>query len=204
MAEYDKNSTPQREATPAQQTRAYAGYYGLWVGLLWVLSFGLTMYGLRSPLAGNLGLLAGICSLPVGVRLLRGFRDHIGPLPLRRAWHMAYMMFLAAALICTAAQYLYFAYLDDGYVARVYSELLQQPEVQELVSRMLRAEDSQAVVNEALTVFSSTPPSLLAMQFLFWNVLLATICAVPTALMGRERGLKSPPPTPPRGGELKS
>ena len=114
MADYDKNSTPQREATPAQQTRAYAGYYGLWVGLLWVLSFGLTIYGLRSPLAGNLGLLAGFCSLPLGIRLLRGFRDNIGPLPLRRAWNMAYLMFLAAALICTAAQYVYFAYFDEG------------------------------------------------------------------------------------------
>ena len=61
MADYDKNSTSRREATTAQQTRAYAGYYGLWVGLLWVLSFGLTIYGLCSPLAGNLGLLAGFC-----------------------------------------------------------------------------------------------------------------------------------------------
>ena len=194
MADYDKNSTPRREATPAQQTRAYAGYYGLWVGLLWVLSFGLTIYGLRSPLAGNLGLLAGFCSLPLGIRLLRGFRDNIGPLPLRRAWNMAYLMFLAAALICTAAQYVYFAYFDEGYVVRVYTDLLQQPEVQDLLSKMLRGQDSLAVANEALAVFSSTPPSLLAMQFLFWNVLLATICAVPTALMGRER----------EGGQLKN
>lgn len=189
MADYDKNSTPQREATPAQQTRAYAGYYGLWVGLLWVLSFGLTIYGLGSPLAGNLGLLAGFCSLPLGIRLLRGFRDNIGPLPLRRAWNMAYLMFLAAALICTAAQYVYFAYLDKGYVARIYTDLLQQPEVQDLLSRMLKGQDTQAVASEALAVFSSTPPSLLAMQFLFWNVLLATICAVPTALMGKEKEL---------------
>lgn len=186
---YNKNtydSTRGRGATDAQQTRAYAGYYGLWVGLCWALSFGLTMAGLTSSVWGNIGLLTGVMSLPLGIWLLRGFRDHVAPLPLRRAWHLAWMMFLAAALICTAAQYVYFAYMDGGLLVRTYTDLLQQPEVQDLLSQMLPGQDGTAVMDEAISVFAATPPSQLALQFLFWNVLLATIVAFPVALASKD------------------
>jgi hypothetical protein len=37
-----------KEYTDSQQSRAYAAYYGLWVGLCWIGSFALTMYGFYS------------------------------------------------------------------------------------------------------------------------------------------------------------
>ena len=183
MAENNEN-----EKWSGTQTRAYAGYYGLWVGLLWILSFGLTMAGLTRPLLSNLGLIAGLCSLPVGVNLVRGFRDTVGPLPLRRAWHLSWMMYLAAALLCTAAQYIYFAYIDGGRLVRVYSEMLSQPEIQDMLAKLMKGQDVEQIANEALATFGSTPPSLLAMQFLFWNVLLATLLAIPTMLMAKKKG----------------
>ena len=176
-----------KEYTDSQQSRAYAAYYGLWVGLCWIGSFALTMYGLKEPFAGNFGLLIGLCSLPLAIWLLRGFRELVAPLPLRRAWHMAWMMFLCAALLCTAAQYIYFAYLDGGLLMRTYSELLQQPEMQEMMAKMLPGQDAKAIMEEALTQFAATPPSQLAFQFLFWNVLLATFLAFPTALFSFSR-----------------
>lgn len=184
-------SNKHKSISDAQQTRAYAGYYGFQVGLCWVVSFGLTIAGLRSPILSNLGLLTGICSLPLAVNLLRGFRDHVSPLPLRRAWHLAWMTFLAAALICTIAQYIYFAYFDKGLLVRSYTEMLQQPELhdlmQQMVQRTLPGQDLDTVVNEVLGTFSATPPSQLALQFLFWNVLLATVLAIPTMLMAYKK-----------------
>lgn len=175
------------QVTESQQTRAYAAYYGLWVGLCWVASFALTMWGLKAPFAGNFGLLVGLCSIPLAVWLLRGFRETIAPLSLRRAWYMAWMMFIGAALLCTAAQYIYFAYLDDGLLVRSYSEMLQQPEMHDMIARMLPGKDVDSTINEALTMFSATPPAQLAIQFLFWNVLLATFVAFPTALFSFSR-----------------
>ena len=171
----------------AQQTRAYAAYYGLWVGIAWSASFGLTMLGLKEPLAGNVGLIIGLCSIFLAVWLLRGFRETIAPLTLRRAWSMAWMMFLCAALLCTAAQYIYFAYLDDGLLVRTYGELLQQPEMQDMMGKMLPGQDVTAMMDDALTTFAATPPSQLALQFLFWNVLIATFMAFPTALFSFSR-----------------
>lgn len=172
-----------RDVTVSQQTRAYAAYYGLWAGLCWIGSFALSMIGLQTPLAGNLGLLLGLLSIYFVVRLMRGFRENIAPLPLRRAWYMAWMIFAAAALLCTAAQYIYFAYIDGGLLMRTYSELMQQPEVMTAMQQMLPEENVEELMNQAFAAFAATPPSQLALQFLFWNLILATIFAIPTALL---------------------
>ena len=172
-----------RDVTVSQQTRAYAAYYGLWAGLCWIGSFALSMTGLQTPLAGNLGLLLGLLSIYFVVRLMRGFRENIAPLPLRRAWYMAWMIFAAAALLCTAAQYIYFAYIDGGLLMRTYSELMQQPEVMTAMQQMLPEENVEELMNQAFAAFAATPPSQLALQFLFWNLILATIFAIPTALL---------------------
>ena len=174
-----------KQATEAQQTRAYAGYYGLWVGACWVACFGFSMAGLSQPLLGNLGLLTGLASFPLAVWLFRGFRDHVAPLPLRRAWHLSWMTFMAAALLCTAAQYIYFAYIDGGHLMRAYTAMLQQPEVVDMLRQLMPGEDVETMTNQALEAFATTPPSQLAIQFLFWNALLATIVALPTALMSK-------------------
>jgi len=179
----EQNHTP----SAAQQTRAYAGYYGLWVGSCWIACFSLFMAGLTQPLLSNVGLLVGLASLPLAVWLLRGFRDHVAPLPLRRAWYLAWMTFGAAALLCTAAQYIYFAYIDGGHLMRAYTDMLQQPEVHDMLQQMLPGQDVDALTSQALDAFASTPPSELAIQFLFWNILLATVVAFPTALFSFSR-----------------
>ena len=171
----------------AQQTRAYAGYYGLWVGACWIACFGLSMAGLTQPLLSNVGFLAGLSSLPLAVWLLRGFREHVAPLPLRRAWHLAWMTFLAAALLCTAAQYIYFAYIDGGRLMRAYTDMLQQPEIHDMLQQMLPGQDVDTLANQALETFASTPSSDLAIQFLFWNVLIATVVAIPVAFMSKDK-----------------
>ncbi len=181
----------EKDITEGQQTRAYAAYYGLWVGLFWVGSFALSMWGLTAPLAGNLGLLLGICSIPYAIKLMRDFRDNIAPLTLGRAFQMAWMIFIAASLLCTAAQYIYFAYIDDGRLILSYSEMVQQPEVQEMLKQMLQGQDAEAIINDAMNMFSATPPSQLAIQFLIWNTLLATFCAFPTALFSFSRPQQS-------------
>ena len=56
---------------------------------------------------------------------------------------------------------------------------------------LLPGQDALGMMDEAINTFAATPPSQLAFQFLFWNVLLATVVALPVALMGKG-------PLPPR------
>ena len=181
MTEYQ-----QTEVTESQQTRAYAGYYGLWAGLCWIGSFALFIVGLQEPLAGNFALLVGICSIPLMVYLLRGFRDTIAPLPLGRAWHMAWLGFLAAALLTTAAQYIYMAYIDGGLLMRSISEMMEQPEMVEIM-RQLMPGDGEQMLNESFNTLLATTPSQFALSYLFWNIILATFFAFPTALFSYSR-----------------
>lgn len=170
------------DVTPGQQSRAFAAWYGVQVGLCWTASFGLFMWGLQQPFASNFSLLVGLASVPLAVWLLRGFRRDIAPLSLRRAWHMAWLLFLCAAMITTAAQYIYFAYLDGGLLARAYSELLTSPEYRPLLQQMLPGQDIDALATDMTAMLAQTTPSQLTMQLAFMNVLLATILAIPTAL----------------------
>jgi len=175
----------QPEVTEGQQSRAYIAWYGLQVGLCWVASFALAMWGLTTPLAGNFALLVGIASVPLAVWLLRDFNRKISPLTLRRAWHMAWMMMICAAIITTAAQYIYFAYMDDGLLVRAYSEMCQQPEMQVMLQQMFGA-DADKMVDEALTIMGATSASQMSLQLMMWNVLLGTVLAIPVMLFGRK------------------
>lgn len=181
----DNNLPP---ITEGQQSRAFAAWYGVQVGLCWVLSFGLAMWGLREPMACNFALITGFCSIPLAIRLLRDFGANIAPLRLRRAWHMAWMMYLCACLITAAAQYIYFAYLDDGALLRTYTTLLSDPMYQPMLETMLPGQDIQTIGDEITATLTSITPAEMTFQLGFWNVLLATILAIPTALFsfGRE------------------
>lgn len=187
-----------QNATEGQQTKAYAAWYGLWIGVCWVLSFGLSMWGLKEPFAGNFGLLAGVGSVPLAIWLLRGFNEMISPLSLRRAWHMAWLMFLYAALLTTAAQYIFFAYMDNGLLVRTYTEMIKQPEIQDLMAQLMPGQDANRLFEDAITLFSTTPVSQLSLQFLFWNVILATVLSIPTAFLSYK---KKPSSQTPKGKE---
>ena len=138
--------------------------------------------GIAAALRKQLLASCGLASVPLAVWLLRGFRRDIALLSLRRAWHMAWLLFLCAAMITTAAQYIYFAYLDGGLLARAYSELLTSPEYRPLLQQMLPGQDIDALATDMTDMLAQTTPSQLTMQLAFMNVLLATILAIPTAL----------------------
>jgi len=168
--------------TEGQQARAYAAYYGLWIGITWIVSFALTIRGIMSPVASNLGLLIGLASLPLAVWLIRGFRDNIaGELTFRRAWHIALMTLMAAAMLTTFAQYIYFAYLDNGALALAYSEAYARPETQDMLRQMMPGQDVDALFQEAMATFQNMTAAQTALQFLFWNIVLANVAALPIA-----------------------
>ena len=130
--------------------------------------------------------LLGIASLPLAVWMLRGFRDRVaGVLPLRRAWHLAWMTMLGAALITSFAQYIYFAYIDGGAFLRAYTDILAMPEARDMLGQMMPGQDIDAIANEFIETMAATSPAQIAMQLLLWNVLLATVMALPVALAAK-------------------
>lgn len=180
-------ASSQQTGISLQQLRSYAAWYGMWLGICWSASFLLTMAGLTNPMAGNIAFLVGIASLPFAVWMLRNFGRFVVPLSLPRAWLMAWLMFAAAALITTAVQYIYFAYFDEGRLLQAYTDILSQPEQHDLLQQMLPGQDIDAMMDEIIALYSSLSLSQLTMQFLIWNLLLATLMAFPAGLLSFTR-----------------
>ncbi|MCR5819781.1 MAG: DUF4199 domain-containing protein [Bacteroidaceae bacterium] len=172
-----------QDATTRQQTRAYAAWYGVQVGLCWIISYGLILYGLSEPLAGHFGLFTGISSLPLAIWLMRQFRDQIAELPIGRAWHMALMIYLCASLLLALGQYIYFAYIDGGYMAREYSEILTNPEYRPMLESMLPNENYEQLTNDLVTTLSTISPAKMAVQMMPISLLISFFLAIPTTFL---------------------
>ncbi len=166
-----------------KQTRAYAAQYGLIVGSMWSASFLMTVYGLSTPLLSDLGLIVGLMSVYVCIRLMRRFDMSVSRLTALTSWRLAWGAYGGAAMVCTLVQYVYFAFLDSGRVVMAYSELVAMPEGHAMLERLLPGQDVDALVGQALDAFAATPPSQIALQLLLLNLIMATVLALPTALI---------------------
>lgn len=105
------------------QLKAFARIDGVYLSLIWVVSFLFTM---RLPNLGIGNLLALSTPLVVGWYVSR-YRDRIleGELSFRRGFAYIIYMFLYACLLFALAQFLYFEFLDNGSLQRMLVENMQ-------------------------------------------------------------------------------
>lgn len=102
------------------QARAFARQDGTFLGLIWIASFLLTVRGVNQV---GLGLLANILMLSTPFFVawrLKEFRDGAlnGVISFRRALFYCFETFFYATMLTTAAQFLYFKFIDlAGFVA---------------------------------------------------------------------------------------
>ena len=181
------------QANHNSQLRAYAATYGTAVGAIWVLSFALFIVGLRHAAAANISLLAGIASIAVATMLVRNFRLNIRPLRFATAWRLSLMTYLYATLLMAVAQYIYFRYIDGGYLAQTYTQLLQEPQAMTMLQAMWPEQEPQEIVQTCIDLLQTLTPSTLTMQFLMYNLMLALILSWPTALISKPRHSQGTP-----------
>ncbi len=167
------------------QARDYAARLGLLAGALWVASFYCSIYGLGDALLGNVGIWLGLISPFIVGMNLQTLRRRGIEVPYRRLWYMAWLTFLYATLLTTAAQFIYFRYLDGGHLVNAYSELLQQPEFQQLLGQMLPGEDPAKVTKEFMDAISAISPLDITLTFSIYNLFLSTVLAPFAALIGK-------------------
>lgn len=162
-----------------QQT---AMLYGTYMGLFWILKFALLPLGLVfSPLALLFLLLT--CAVPVIVFLMsRSFgRQCEGDYPFFSALVFAFQIYLFASLLTAVGHYLYFQFLDNGFIhTRVAAQL-------ELVKDEPAMQAQMTQIKHALDVFYELTPIQLAMQLLSQNIFYGILLSLPTALLTMRR-----------------
>ena len=154
-----------------RQARAFAGQYGLVVGLIWAASFFCAMYAPDHLMLGHTANLMALASIFVAVKLMNRFSSEIAPLKGIRKWWMSWHIAIYAALITTLAQYIYFRFIDRGHLCSSLLTMLENPDYRQILEPMMQGEKPEALVE----VLSQTSPGELTLSFIMLNIFAAIV-----------------------------
>ena len=160
-----------------QQLQAFARVDGAIVALLWTLSFACLVGFFHSP--------SSAYSLVHAAMKLRKFRDDVlgGRISFRRAYGYSILTYLYAALLFAVAQYLYFQFLDNGFLVSQYSLQASSPQMQEMMKLYGLTEQD---IHFMLENIAALRPIDIALQFFSTNLMLGVFVSLPVALVMRK------------------
>ena len=163
-----------------KQIKAFAGIEGLWMGLVWTVSFAFMVY-MPQSLWGNLMLL----STPffAGWRLQQ-FRNNAldGAISFRRAFVFLVYVFFYGSLIFAAAQFVYFRFLDEGRFLSMLSDAVNAILPLYKANGIDGKELSASV--ELMTGMNAIDLTLL---FMLQNIMIGILLSVPVAAVCKKR-----------------
>ena len=173
--------------TPAEyiQMKAFARIDGAMLAVVWIGSFACYVAGMATPFYGMVAMVL-MLSTPffVGIRLGK-FRDVGlgGLISMRRGWAYSVYVFFYAAVLLALAQYVYFAYIDQGYLMMAFTQALSTPDAKQMIENA----GMQQAIKESLQSMGELRPIDYALNVLTVNILLGIVVGLPIgALMKRE------------------
>lgn len=156
------------------QARAFAGQYGLVVGLMWIVSFACAMYAYDYESLGIIGNLVGLLSLFVEVKLLKQFQAEIAPLSTGRRLWMGWTVSMYAAMLNSFAQFVYLKFLDRGHLMDSFYRMMEQPEFRQAMESIMPGQD----MGEFIEQLANLPMGALLVNFIAFNFFVALVFAV--------------------------
>jgi len=178
--------------TPAEfvQMKAFARIDGALLSLLWIAAFACYVMGIATPYYGAFALLLMLITpFFVGKRLAR-FRDAVreGIISMRRGWAYTVFVFFYAAVLLALAQYVYFQYMDQGFMMSSFNKTLSTPEAKQMIEQM----GMQQTMEESLQMMGQMRPIDYALNVLTVNIVIGILLGFPIgALMQRKEAEKS-------------
>lgn len=169
------------------QLRAFARVDGAYLGILWIISFACYLAGLSTQLLGLIGTFLAIGSPIFAYLRLKKFRDYArhGIISFKRSMAYFILMFFYASLIFALAQYIYFAFIDDGYLLRSYISILSTPEAEQIIKAYGM---TLKQMTENLNALSEISPIMIALNIMPINITVGIILSIPMALIACRSG----------------
>ena len=170
------------------QLKACARQDGALLALLWMATFFLYIIGVENQMLGLAALLLMVYTpIFVGERLGK-FRDYgrEGLISFRRAYAYTVFVFFYGGVLFAIAQYLYFAFIDNGYLMTQFSKMVNSNEAQ----KMLQQYGMTEMMNESLNEMANIRPIDYALNMLTVNISLGFILGVPISLIMQRNTLK--------------
>lgn len=171
--------------TPAEyvQLKAFARVDGALLSILWIGSFAFYVIGITNPVYAMAALLLMVMTPFYVGRRLRRFRDEDrqGVISFSRGWAYSILVFFYAAILLALAQYIYFAYMDNGYLLAKFNSLMSSPDYQQLMSQYRL----QQAMDESMKKMSELRPIDYALNVLTVNISLGIVLGLPIAALMR-------------------
>lgn len=165
-----------------EQMKAFARIDGAVLGILWVISFACFIGQFSVPELGFVSMAVGVGSLVMVPFRLRRFRDSVlgGTLSFTRGVGYCMFVFFYASLLMAAAQFVYFQFLDHGFLLSQYAKMASSPEFKAMLQVYgVRNEEMKMMIDN----LGALRPIDIALQFLTINIFLGLFISLPSAVM---------------------
>ena len=163
------------------QLKAFARQDGALLSLLWIGALVCYVQGLTNPLLGMAAVVLAIMSPFYAANRLRHFRDYAreGIISFMRGYAYTVMIFFYAGLLLAAALYIYFAFIDNGYLLGKFTEMTNSEEGRQVMKMYGLAEQ----MKEGLKQLASMRPIDYALNMLTINIMSGFFLGLPIAAM---------------------
>ncbi|WP_295433767.1 DUF4199 domain-containing protein [uncultured Prevotella sp.] len=165
-----------------EQIKAFARIDGAIMGVMWIISFACFIAQFYMPLLNMAALIFGIASIIVSAIRLRNFRDNIldGMISYWRAYGYSLLTYFYAALLLAAAQYIYFQFIDHGFLLNQYTAMTSSPEFKSMMTLYgIKADEMKLTMDTIATL----RPIDIALQFLTTNLFFGIVISWPMAAL---------------------
>ena len=155
------------------------------LSLLWIGSFACYIKGLSSPTLAFAALLLMTLSPFFAASRLRHFRDYAreGFITFKRGHAYTVMSFFYAGLLMAMAIYVYFEFMDHGYLLGMYSSVMDSEEGK----RVLEMSGMKEQMMQGLQDLYEMRPIDYAVNMLTAIIITGLVLALPIAAMLQKR-----------------
>lgn len=159
----------------------HAMRFGTFMGIFWIIKFIFLPLGFSIPFLQLLFVLPTLFVPILGYIYVRKFRNTYcnGELSFFRAFVFTLYMYLFATLLVAVAHYIYFRFLDHGFLANAYLQQLEN--VKSAAQGEMATSIDQLI--QAFDAISSLTPLQLTFQLIFQNIFYGILLAIPTGLV---------------------
>lgn len=164
--------------------------FGTIMGLFWIFKLTFFVFGLNNSLFGFIFISLTLMVPFLGFAFTKRYRNSIcgGYITFSHAFAFSVMMYFFAALLCAVGHYIYFRFLDNGFLIGEYSKLVS--DIKDL--KINETEDLTDQMNLILDTISSLTPIKITIQLLSQNIFYSTIISAITAIFVAKRNANQP------------
>ena len=161
------------------QLKAFARQDGVLLALLWTGSLYCYIQGLTHPILGIISMLLIVASPFFAASRLRHFRDYgrEGIISFSRSYAYTILIFFYAGVLFAIAVYIYFAFLDKGFLMSKIMEMFNSPEGR----KALQTYGIEGQMDENLKFLSELRPIDFALNMLTINIITGFFLGIPIA-----------------------